>query len=159
MPNITRRFIGHLQKNKVNKCLELFDTIDSVDSFKLAEKINNRSSFLNKKTPILLEINTSGDESKKGFHPNLDDDFYSVFELDSLTKRIKFSHNPFSQKEDETRSAFALLRKIKTKINDQLTYEPIKELSMGMSGDFQIGIEEGSTMIRLGTAIFGKRNY
>ena len=84
MPNITRRFIGHLQTNKVNKCLDLFDTIDSVDSLKLAEKINNRSSFLNKKTPILLEINTSGDESKKGFPPNLDDDFYSIFRLDSL---------------------------------------------------------------------------
>ena len=159
MPNITRRFIGHLQKNKVNKCLELFDTIDSVDSFKLAEKINNRSSFLNKKTSILLEINTSGDKSKKGFHPNLDDDFYSVFELDSLKVDGLMTMGPLSQKEDETRNAFALLRKIKTKINDQLPAEPIKELSMGMSGDFQIGIEEGSSMIRLGTALFGKRNY
>ena len=159
MPNITRRFIGHLQTNKVNKCLELFDTIDSVDSFKLAEKINNRSSFLNKKTSILLEINTSGDKSKKGFHPNLDDDFYSVFELDSLKVDGLMTMGPLSQKEDETRNAFALLRKIKTKINDQLPAEPIKELSMGMSGDFQIGIEEGSSMVRLGTAIFGKRNY
>ena len=159
MPNITRRFIGHLQTNKVNKCLQLFDTIDSVDSFKLAKKINNRSTFLNKKTPILLEINTSGDDSKKGFSPNLDDDFYSIFELDSLKVNGLITMGPLSQKEDETRSAFALLRKIKTKINDQLTYKPIKELSMGMSGDFQIGIEEGSTMIRLGTAIFGKRNY
>ena len=159
MPKMTRRFIGHLQTNKVNKCLELFDTIDSVDSFKLAKKINNRSTLLNKKTPILLEINTSGDDSKKGFSPNLDDDFYSIFELDSLKVDGLMTMGPLSQKEDETRSAFALLRKIKTKINDQLTYEPIKELSMGMSGDFQIGIEEGSTMIRLGTAIFGKRNY
>ena len=159
MPNITRRFIGHLQTNKVNKCLELFDTIDSVDSFKLAEKINNRSSFLNKKTSILLEINTSGDESKKGFPPSLDDDFYSIFGLDSLKVDGLMTMGPLSQKEDETRSAFALLRKIKTKINNQLSFKPIKELSMGMSGDFQIGIEEGSTMIRLGTAIFGKRNY
>ena len=159
MPNITRRFIGHLQTNKVNKCLELFDTIDSVDSFKLAKKINNRSTFLNKKTPILLEINTSGDDSKKGFSPILDDDFYSIFGFDSLKVDGLMTMGPLSQKEDETRSAFALLRKIKTKINDQLPDEPIKELSMGMSGDFQIGIEEGSTMIRLGTAIFGKRNY
>ena len=159
MPNITRRFIGHLQKNKVNKCLELFDTIDSVDSFKLAKKINNRSTFLNKKTPILLEINTSGDDNKKGFSPNLDDDFYSIFGLDSLKVDGLMTMGPLSQKEDETRSAFALLRKIKTKINEHLSGEPIKELSMGMSGDFQIGIEEGSTMIRLGTAIFGKRNY
>ena len=114
MPNITRRFIGHLQTNKVNKCLELFDTIDSVDSFKLAEKINNRSSFLNKKTSILLEINTSGDESKKGFPPSLDDDFYSIFGLDSLKVDGLMTMGPLSQKEDETRSAFALLRKIKT---------------------------------------------
>ena len=107
----------------------------------------------------MIEINTSGDKSKKGFHPNLDDDFYSVFELDSLKVDGLMTMGPLSQKEDETRNAFALLRKIKTKINDQLPAEPIKELSMGMSGDFQIGIEEGSTMIRLGTAIFGKRNY
>ena len=159
MPNITRRFIGHLQKNKVNKCLDLFDTIDSVDSFKLAQKINNRSSFLNKKTPILLEINTSGDKSKKGFSPDLGDDFYSVFELDSLNVDGLMTMGPLSQKEDETRSAFALLRETKTKINDQLPGKLIKELSMGMSGDYQIGIQEGSTMIRLGTAIFGKRNY
>ena len=159
MPNLTRRFIGHLQTNKVNKCLELFDTIDSVDSFKLAEKINNRSSFLNKKTPILLEINTSGDKSKKGFSPNLNDDLYSVFELNSLRVDGLMTMGPLSQKENETRCAFALLREIKTKINNQLSGDPIKELSMGMSGDYQIGIQEGSTMIRLGTAIFGKRNY
>ena len=159
MPNMTRRFIGHLQTNKVNKCLELFDTIDSVDSIKLAEKINNRSSFLNKTTTILLEINTSGDKNKKGFLPNLDDDFYSVFELKNLKVEGLMTMGPLSQKENETRDAFALLREIKTRINNQLSGDPVKELSMGMSGDYKIGVQEGSTMIRLGTAIFGKRNF
>ena len=111
MPNITRRFIGHLQTNKVNKCLELFDTIDSVDSLKLAEKINNRSSFLNKKTSILLEINTSGDESKKGFPPNLDDDFYSIFGLDSLKVDGLMTMGPLSQKEERNKKRLCFIKK------------------------------------------------
>tara|TARA_A100000164_G_C21794473_1_gene717467 strand:+ start:316 stop:1002 length:687 start_codon:yes stop_codon:yes gene_type:complete len=159
MPNITKRFIGHLQTNKVNRCLELFDTIDSVDSIKLAEKINNRLFHLKKTIPILLEINTSGDKSKKGFSPKINEDFFSIFNYKNIEIIGLMTMGPFSQGEKETRESFSLLRKTKNLINSQLTNQSINELSMGMSGDYRIGIQEGSTMIRVGTKLFGKRNY
>jgi len=159
MPNITKRFIGHLQTNKVNKCLELFDTIDSVDSIKLAEKINNRLIHLKKRIPILLEINTSGDKNKKGFSPEINEDFFSIFNLENIEIMGLMTMGPLSQGEKETRESFTLLRETKDLINSQLTNQSIQELSMGMSGDYRIGVQEGSTMIRVGTKLFGKRNY
>ena len=101
MPNITKRFIGHLQTNKVNKCLELFDTIDSVDSIKLAEKINNRLIHLKKRIPILLEINTSGDKNKKGFSPEINEDFFSIFNLENIEIMGLMTMGPLSQGEKE----------------------------------------------------------
>ncbi|MEE3204195.1 MAG: alanine racemase, partial [Candidatus Neomarinimicrobiota bacterium] len=74
MPGLVRRFIGHLQSNKVNKCLELFDTIDSVDSVKLARRISNRAAALGKTVPVLLEVNTSGEPKKGGFDPDQEED-------------------------------------------------------------------------------------
>ena len=157
MPNIVRRFIGHLQSNKVNKFLEMFDTIDSIDSSKLANKINNKAATLKKSIPALLEINTSGDKNKKGFSPKLSDDIIHCMNLDHININGLMTLGPFSRDEDETRQAFVDLRKFSDTLNKEHGGEKLTNLSMGMSGDYVIGIQEGSTMVRVGTSLFGPR--
>ena len=155
--SIKKRFIGHLQTNKVNKCLRLFDTIDSVDTLKLAEKINSSSQF--KKTECLIEINTSGELQKKGFKPKISKELISCFSLENLDIVGLMTIGPYTASEKEIRSSFQTLRVFKDQINQELGENKLNELSMGMSNDFELGIEEGSTMVRVGTGIFGPRNY
>ena len=159
MPNITRRFIGHLQTNKVNKCLELFDTIDSVDSIKLANKISNSARRLKKIIPILLEINTSGESQKHGFLSNQFDEIVACFHESNIQINGLMTVGPRTSNKNEIRESFIRLREIKDKINQSQPRQRINELSMGMSGDYEIAIEEGSTMIRLGSALFGSRVF
>ena len=154
---LKKRFIGNLQTNKVNKCLRLFDTVDSVDSIKLAKKIN--SSSTEKKIECLIEINTSKEPQKHGFNPTVSEDLISCFTLKNLEIVGLMTIGPYTSEEKKTRNAFKLLRKLKEDINSELGEHKIKELSMGMSGDFEIGVQEGSTMVRVGTGIFGARNY
>ena len=154
---LKKRFIGHLQTNKVSKCLRLFDTVDSVDSLKLAKKIN--SSSTEKKTECLIEINTSKEPQKHGFNPIVSEDLISCFTLKNLEIIGLMTIGPNTSEEKQTRNAFKLLRKLKEDINSELGEHKIKELSMGMSGDFEIGVQEGSTMVRVGTGLFGARNY
>tara|TARA_S200000501_G_scaffold373565_1_gene420999 strand:+ start:345 stop:1025 length:681 start_codon:yes stop_codon:yes gene_type:complete len=154
---LKKRFIGHLQTNKVNKCLRLFDTIDSVDSLKLAKKIN--SSSIEKKTECLIEINTSQEPKKHGFSPNLSEDLISCFTFKNLEIVGLMTIGPNTSKEKKIRNSFKLLRNLKDDINSELGNYKIKELSMGMTGDFEIGVQEGSTMVRVGTGLFGARNY
>ena len=155
--SIKKRFIGHLQTNKVNKCLHLFDTIDSVDTLKLAEKIN--SSSQSKKTECLIEINTSGELQKKGFKPKISKELISCFSLKNLDIVGLMTIGPYTASEKEIRASFQTLRVFKDQINQELGENKLNELSMGMSNDFELGIEEGSTMVRVGTGIFGPRNY
>ena len=157
LPRVTKRFIGKLQTNKVNKCLELFDAIDSVDSIRLAKKINKRSKTLGKTTPILLEVNTSKEKQKHGFWPDKVDDMTLCATLKNINVKGLMTLGPRSKNEKETRRAFSLLRKVKDKINYEIGETQLVDLSMGMSADFEIGIEEGSTMVRIGTALFGPR--
>ena len=154
---LKKRFIGHLQTNKVNKCLRLFDTIDSVDSLKLAKKIN--SSSTEKKIECLIEINTSKEPQKHGFNPIVSEDLISCFTLKNLEIVGLMTIGPYTSEEKKIRNAFKLLRKLKGDINSELGEDKIKELSMGMTGDFEIGVQEGSTMVRVGTGIFGARNH
>lgn len=154
---IKKRFIGHLQTNKVNKCLRLFDTVDSVDTLKLAEKINSSSQL--KKTECLIEINTSGELQKKGFKPKLSKELISCFSLENLDVVGLMTIGPYTTSEKEIRGSFQALRVFKDQINQELGENKLTELSMGMSNDFEFGIEEGSTMVRVGTGIFGPRNY
>jgi pyridoxal phosphate enzyme (YggS family) len=157
MPNIKKRFIGHLQSNKVNKCLDLFDTIDSVHSKKLLKRISRISDSLKKKTQVLLEINTTGEPQKKGFLPNQIEEILSCFEYNKTEIKGLMTMAPYTDNEKEIRKSFSCLRELKDKINDSLPDKKITTLSMGMSNDYEIAIEEGSTMIRLGTYLFGKR--
>ena len=156
---IKKRFIGHLQTNKVNKCLNIFDTVDSIDSLKLATKVNKVSKNINKKTECLIEINTSGELQKKGFSPKITNDLISCFKLTDLNIVGLMTVGPNTNNENHLRSAFILLRELKHKINIELGPTTLTELSMGMTNDYEIAIEEGSTMVRVGTGLFGDRNY
>ena len=156
---IKKRFIGHLQTNKVNKCLNIFDTVDSVDSLKLANKVNKSSKNINKKTECLIEVNTSSEPQKNGFSPKITDELISCFRLTDLNIVGLMTVGPNTNNENNLRSAFILLRKLKHQINKELGSMVLTELSMGMTNDYEIAIQEGSTMVRVGTALFGARNY
>ena len=156
---IKKRFIGHLQTNKVNKCLNIFDSVDSVDTFKLAKKINKTSKNINKKTECLIEINTSGELQKHGFSPKITDELISCFKLTDLNIVGLMTVGPNTNNENSLRSAFILLRELKHQINDELGSTVLTELSMGMTNDYEVAIQEGSTMVRVGTGLFGVRNY
>ena len=157
MPKIKRRFIGHLQTNKVNKCLEIFDTVDSIDTIKLAKKISNRISLPNKKIESLIEITTSGDTNNNGFKPTHIEAILESLKIENLNIVGLMTLGPVSQNEQETRKAFSLLANIKKTINEKIGTNKIHVLSMGMSGDYSIAVEEGSNMVRLGTTLFGSR--
>ena len=158
MPGLEKRFIGHLQSNKIKKCLLMFDTIDSIHSLRLARKINNHLIQEKIKIKALLEINMSGDEQKNGFSPDNKEEIISSLSLNCLKVEGLMTVGPTSRDKQETRKAFEGLRKLKDELNKEMGKESLTELSMGMSGDFELGIEEGSTMVRVGTALFGKRN-
>ena len=152
-----KRFIGHLQKNKVNKCLGLFDAIDSVDSYGLAKKINTSSKNIGVVTECLLEINTSNEPQKWGFSPKASEDILSCFQLNNVKIVGLMTIGPNTKNETDIRKSFVLLRTLKNKINKELGENRLTHLSMGMTGDYEIGVEEGSTMIRVGTGLFGRR--
>jgi len=158
MPNITKRFIGHLQTNKVKKCIDLFDTIDSVDSLKLAKKISQVAGTLNRTISVLLEINTSGEQQKHGFPPGLTENMMSCFNEKNIKIKGLMTIAPHTIDKGKLRSSFFKLRKLQERIKHSLQTNQLTELSMGMSGDYEIAIEEGSTMVRLGTNLFGTRD-
>ena len=151
-------FIGHLQTNKVKYVIDSAEYIHSVDTIKLASTIDSKASSKNKIQKILIEVNTSGENSKFGIHDfeslkNLIDECssYSNIEVKGLMTMA-----PFTSDENVIRKCFSELREMKEKLNNQ--WSNISELSMGMTNDYKIAIEEGSTMLRIGTAIFGVRD-
>ncbi len=157
--NIHWHFLGHLQSNKVKYVVENAELIHSVDSLPLASEINKQAEKRNKIQKILLEVKTSGEESKQGIS-----DFSEIFEIAKFCKSAAnieliglMTMAPFTEDEILIRKSFSDLRNLKDKLNSE-GYN-LTELSMGMTSDFEIAIEEGSTMIRIGTAIFGERDY
>lgn len=158
MPDIEKRFIGHLQSNKTKKCVNAFDTIDSIHSLKLLKKISKECEKINKKIEVLLEINTSGEIQKKGFSSENTNEILQCFEIQNVQVVGLMTMAPFTQDKKKTRASFSSLRSMKEKLNKLLPTKPLKELSMGMSNDYEIAIEEGATQIRLGTVLFGPRN-
>ena len=157
VPMLIKRFIGHLQTNKVNRCLDYFDTVDSVDSVRLAKKISDRAKYLNRTIQILLEVNTTNEEQKNGFLPEQTGEMLYCSTLSGINIEGLMTVGPLTKNKKDIRRSFRLLRKTKEDLNSKLNKKKINELSMGMSNDFQIAVEEGSTMIRIGTALFGKR--
>jgi len=158
MPDLARRFIGHLQSNKVKKCLELFDTIDSVDSVKLLKKISNTALQQERTIHVLLEINASGETQKHGFLPDQLNDISECFNIPNINIEGLMTVGPFTRDKEKIRDSFIQLRDLRTRIKQSVIQSDMMELSMGMSGDYEIAVEEGSTMIRLGTVLFGERS-
>jgi hypothetical protein len=155
---IEMHLIGPLQNNKTAKAAELFGAVDTLDSFKTAERLDRAAAALNKKIPALVEVKLSPEESKHGVAP---EDLANLLDqlrpLDHLALRGLMTVPPWSEDPEIARPYFQQLRSLREEL--QAAHPTLTELSMGMTNDFRVAIEEGSTMVRIGTAIFGKRVY
>ena len=152
--------VGHLQRNKVRQALPIFDLIHSVDSLRLLAEINQRSVQLDCQTEVLVQVNTSGEPSKYGLAPDAVSDFIAKA-LDYAHVRIKglMTIGAFLPDPEAVRPSFVLLRTLQEKIGEQrLEGVEMEYLSMGMTNDFEVAIEEGANLVRIGTAIFGERD-
>lgn len=153
-------FIGHLQSNKVKFIIDFVDTIHTVDSVGLASEIQKQCDKINRNIDILLQINTSGEESKSGCEPSEAGNLIeNILNFDRLNIKGLMTIGTFSEDESVIRPEFQLLRNLRNKLQEQFPQLNLSELSMGMSHDYPIAIEEGATYVRIGTAIFGYRNY
>ena len=149
--------IGHLQSNKCRDAVELFAMIQSVDSLNLAEEINKRADQSGKSLPVLLEVNLAGEASKFGYAPeSLLSELPAINRLPRLEVQGLMTVPPYTSDVERLRSIFRQMRELKQRCESVLRV-PLPHLSMGMSGDFEIAIEEGATIVRIGTALFGPR--
>jgi len=151
-------YIGSLQTNKVKDVVGKFDYVHSLDRLSLAEAIQNRAQTLDIQVPCLLQVNVSGEQSKHGLAPNEVKPF--LIELQNYD-RIKpiglMTMAPYESEPEETRPVFRALRALRDELNESsILKEPLTELSMGMSNDFEVAVEEGATLVRLGTVLVGK---
>jgi hypothetical protein len=155
--NLRWHMVGHLQSNKCRDAVELFKMIQSVDSLSLAQEINKRAEQAAKTMPVLMEVNVAGEASKFGYRP--EQLLAELKELNALP-RIEIhglmTVPPWSAEAEKARPHFRRLREIKAQC-EQTLGAPLPHLSMGMSGDFEIAVEEGATMVRIGTELFGPR--
>lgn len=161
IPHINH-FIGHLQTNKIKDILKYnVSCIQSLDRIDLAEKLHQRLQTENKTIEVLIQVNTSNEESKFGINPdNVIELVKQVAELETLKIKGLMTIGLFSAETEKVRSCFQLLKNIEQQIIAlKIPNVEMKELSMGMSGDLETAIEEGATIIRVGTAIFGQRIY
>lgn len=150
-------FIGHLQSNKCREAVELFEMIESVDGLALAQELHKRADQAAKTMPVLLEVNVAGEASKFGYPPErLLAELKELKRLPRLEIHGLMAVPPWSPDPERSRPHFARLRELKARC-EQVLGAPLPHLSMGMSGDFEVAIEEGATIIRLGTALFGAR--
>jgi hypothetical protein len=158
-----KHMIGHLQTNKVKKAVEYFDVIQSVDSLKVAQEIDKRAEDAGKVQDIFLQVNIGDEPQKSGF--KLDDIRQEINKIASL-KNIRVTgmmcippYVPPEQTRPYFRKMKALFDELKVETQGKFDNIDLKELSMGMSGDYRVAIEEGATMVRIGSAIFGERNH
>jgi PLP dependent protein len=150
--------VGHLQTNKARRAAELFDVVQSVDSDRLAEELSRRAERAGREMPCLVEVNTSGEAAKYGVSPAEAPALLRRFrELPSLRLRGLMTMGPLGGGPEGARHAFRALRGIRDAAAREGLLSEDSDLSMGMSEDFEVGIEEGATIVRVGTAIFGPR--
>ncbi len=152
-------FIGHLQTNKAKYAVDLFDLIHGVDSLKLAREIDRQAARIGKIQPILIQVNISGEASKSGI---AEDSAVQLVREASRLRHLRvcglMTMPPFFDQPEQARPYFAALRQLGDRIrNSAMADVAMEYLSMGMTGDFEVAIEEGATMVRIGTAIFGQR--
>ena len=150
-------FIGHLQSNKVRDAVDIFEMIQSVDSLSLAQEINKRCELAGKRLPVLLEVNLAGEASKFGYAPEqLLAELNDLNSLPRLEIHGLMTVPPWKPAAELVRPFFQHARTLKHRC-EEILGAPLPHLSMGMSGDFEVAIEEGATIVRLGTALFGER--
>jgi len=161
LPNAEWHMIGHLQTNKATKAAELFVHVDSVDSLRLAQKLNSAAADLGKKLPVLIEINIAGEAAKSGVAPEsaaLEELLKAAPELSSLDIRGLMTVPPYHDEPEQSRHYFRKMRDLFGQIaSRKFPAVNMEVLSMGMSHDFEVAIEEGATCVRVGAAIFGER--
>lgn len=147
-------FIGRLQTKKARQAVRLFQLIHSVDNLKLAVELDHRAGLASLRQAVLVQVNVSGELSKGGVGTSEAEELiHRVNELPHLELRGLMTMPPFFDQPERARPYFAELRKLKGRLR-----LPLTELSMGMSGDFEVAVEEGATLVRIGTALFGERN-
>jgi hypothetical protein len=150
-------FIGTLQKNKVRQALPLFEMFHSVDSLELAAEMNRIADEEGANPRVLLQVNMAAEASKHGFAPEaLRRDFETLFSLGRLTISGLMTIPPLAPEAEASRRYFSALRELREQLEKDFDVR-LEDLSMGMSGDFEVAIEEGATFVRVGTSIFGKR--
>ena len=149
--------IGHLQSNKCRDAIQLFEMIQSVDSLALAQELDKWAEKLSRTMPILLEVNVAGEATKFGFKPEaVLEQLNELNALPRLELHGLMTIAPYTPVAEKVRPAFRRLRELKSDCEQKLG-APLPHLSMGMSGDFEVAIEEGATIVRIGTALFGPR--
>jgi pyridoxal phosphate enzyme (YggS family) len=162
LPAVEWHLIGHLQTNKAAKAVELFASVDSVDSLRLAQKLDASARQVSKKIGALIEINIGGEAAKSGLAPGsreLEELLLGAHGLEYLEFRGLMAVPPFTDDPQEARPYFRRLRELRDQIAARrLSGVDVGILSMGMSHDFEVAIEEGSNCVRVGTAIFGERS-
>ena len=151
--------VGHLQTNKIKQALEIFELIHSVDSLRLVQEIDRQAVALHRQVDVLIQVNTSGESSKFGIPP---DEILAFVEQALAYPHVKISGlmtiGAFLPNPEAVRPSFVLLRQIRDKVTAQrFPNIEMKHLSMGMTNDFEVAVEEGATLVRIGTAIFGAR--
>jgi hypothetical protein len=163
--HIEWHMIGHVQSRKARLVSEYFDWVHSLDSLKLARRLDNFSREYDRVLPVLLECNVSHEASKFGWSaweedrwPELADDMSSMFELPNLSVRGLMTMPPYDPDPEISRPYFVKLRRLRDFLMIKFPQVNFSELSMGMSGDYQIAVQEGATIVRVGTAIVGQRN-
>jgi pyridoxal phosphate enzyme (YggS family) len=150
--------IGPLQSNKTSRAAELFDSVDTVDSVKIAQRLNSAAGVLKKRMPVMIEVKLSHEESKHGLAPEeLPGLLAAMRDLESIEVVGLMTVPPWSENAEAARPYFRELRRLRDE--SQKLHSALTQLSMGMSNDFIVAIEEGSTCVRVGTALFGKRAY
>jgi len=154
-----RHMVGHLQRNKAGKAVDLFDRIQSIDSVRLAEAVSRRAEAAGKRMPVLVEVNISGEEAKSGVDPDRTRaEIEGMAALPGIAVDGLMTIGPLTSDEGAIRDAFRRFRRIFESLrNDPVPGVTMRHLSMGMTGDFEIAVEEGATMVRIGTALFGPR--
>lgn len=151
-------FIGHLQSNKAKYAVRLFDLIHSVDTLKLARELNKQAKKINKIQDILIQFNIGKEPSKSGADiENAANLIHDVTLLENLSVKGLMTMPPYFSDPEKARPYFSSLRNLRDQIHKALSGVALNELSMGMTGDFEVAIEEGATLVRIGTAIFGER--
>ena len=158
--DIEVHLIGHLQSNKAAKAAGIFAAIDTVDSLRLLERLNEASRQSMRPLPVLLEIKLSDEAAKTGFDPSgaeLQRTLERARELEHVGVRGLMTIAPLDENPETARACFRRLRELREEIGRRHSGLDLPELSMGMSGDFEIAIEEGATLVRIGTAVFGPR--